>query len=93
MIQKIADFEAEAYRLRVELDINTGLRNIKIWGLPGAALRMSDLISKKFKDMEKAQTAEKEEHLLAKHIEWRYSGGAGGRWVEFGFRTNKVGYS
>lgn len=80
----------EAKRLRIQLDINCGIRNITIVGLTSSVTKMSDLIAKKLRDMQNMHREMKEEKMVAKHIQWRYAGGQDGSWLNFGIRTNKV---
>lgn len=96
---KVEDLESEADRLHVKLDINPALKDIHIWGLRTAVQRVSELVSKKLKDIDKKLKGEEdmrrdqmEEQRLAKHVQWRYHNEMDSSWTEFDPHTNKVRY-
>ena len=80
-----------AVRLRVNLDIDTKLVNIKIQGLPKDVSNMTDLVIKELKEIEKGITEEKEEKMLAKTVQWKFTDREG-KFKNFDPSINKVLY-
>lgn len=75
--------------MKVAIDIQTKLRNIKLTGRQNDVHKMSDLVAKELKLIYRRVAEAREESLIAKAIHWEYKD-LDGSWLKFPDTVIKV---